>query len=206
MTTPTIFATSLDGKWTFDGSHIISATTKIESFTIDFFERWTFARFLPGCVLALGFESGQPWSEYGSYGSRYGGVQVLALNKQRDDWSLVAIEYDCRSFDETFVPDDVIWHHCGVFAWLVHGGLQVLALQKPRGIVPWDLLPACDGSQPLRYRYEFIGDWRRLDLSADGTKLTATDKTGMELFDLVQMRRSRDGSTWESWDEYGRIE
>lgn len=206
MTTERLFARSLDGQWTFDGQHIVSSDAKVDAFSIDFFERWTFARFLPGNALALGFESGQPWSEYGSYGNRYGGLQVLALTQPPKEWSLVAIEYDYRSFDETFVPDDIVWHSSGVLAWLVHGGLQIQVLQEPRGLIGWDLLPSCDSSQPLRYRYEFIGDWKRLTISGEGTKLTAIDETGLEFFDLVQMQRSRDGSTWEPWDEIGKIE
>lgn len=198
MAPPTIFATSLDGIWTFDGNQIASAKAKVEPFTIDFFDRWTFARFLPGNALALGFESGQPWSDFGSYGDRYGGIQVLALTQQPATWSLVSIEFDYRRHDEGFIPDDVTWHHRGVLAWLRDGLLQIQILEEPRGVIPWDLLPARDSSQGLEYSGEFLGEWKRLDLSANGNELTATDQEGLEFFDLVGMRRSRDGSTWES--------
>jgi len=205
MNSPEIFVRSLDGIWTFDGNNIVSAHAKVDPFAIDFFERWTFARFLPGNALALGFESSQPWSEYGSYGDRYGGIQVLALTEKPSHWSLVAIEYDYRGHDETFVPDDVTWHPRGVLAWLIHDSLQIQVLKKPRGVIASDLLPHRNSYEELEYHYEFMGDWKRLDLSANGNELTATDAAGMEFFDLIGRRRSRDGSTWESWGDYGKV-
>ncbi|MFY0537532.1 hypothetical protein [Nannocystis pusilla] len=84
--------------------------------------------------LILGFESGQPWSEYGSYGDRYGGLQVFAPTADPSRWHTVAIEYDYRSHDEDFVPVDAIWHPRGVLAWLRDGCLcgQVIASPRPR--------------------------------------------------------------------------
>jgi hypothetical protein len=62
---------------------------------------WTFARFLRAGRLALGFESGQPWGEFGSYGDRYGGVHVLALTALPATWSRAALEFDVRRHDES---------------------------------------------------------------------------------------------------------
>src|SRR5262245_13212970 len=109
-----ISAVSPDGLLRFEDGALRSPAAVVHPDTIDFFERWTFARFLPGGQLALAFESGQPWAEYGSYGDRYGGVQVLAPGADPATWSLVAIEYDYRSHDESFIPDDVMWHRRGV--------------------------------------------------------------------------------------------
>jgi len=35
-------------------------------------------------------------------------------------------------------------------------------------------------------------------------QLTAVSNEGLEYFDLVGKRRSRDGSIWESWDDHGQ--
>lgn len=202
---PEIFARSLDGIWTFDGDHIFSAEATVEPHTIDFFERWTFARFLPGPALAFGFESSQPWSEYGSYGDRYGGVQVMALTKPPSEWSLVAMDYDIRSFNEEFIPLDVTWHSVGVLAWLVNECLEIQLAKEARDNPLWQAHPLADRRPDLVYQYEFVGSWKRLDLSARGDILTAVDAEGLEFFDLVHKRRSRDGSTWEPWDDCGSV-
>ena len=72
-------AESPDGSWVFEDGVLRSADAVVSPFAIDWFERWTFARFLPSGELALAFESGQPFDyEFGSYGDRRWGVQVLA--------------------------------------------------------------------------------------------------------------------------------
>lgn len=122
---------SPDGLWRFEDGRLISAGTEVSPCTLDFFERWTFARFLPGGELALAFETSQPWSEYGSYGDRYGGVQVLVLRGEPATWSPVALEFDYRRHDETFIVDDVAWHPRGVLGWLRDGELYVQVLAAP---------------------------------------------------------------------------
>lgn len=204
MTMIDISTTSLDGVWTFDGDRIRSAHANVEPYAIDFHLRWTFARFLPGNILTLGFESAQPYSEYGSYGDRYGGVQVLRLKPGSVDWQLVAIEYEYRRADEEFIPKDVVWHKRGILAWSVNDSLLIQLLASQRDDSGDVLLPPRDSDQPLEYRYEFIGDWKRLDISSSGHELTAMSTEGLEYFDLLGKRRSRDGSIWESWDDHGQ--
>ncbi len=204
MTSIDISVTSLDGVWTFDGERIRSAHANVEPYAIDFLRRWTFARFLPGSILTLGFESDQPYSEYGSYGNRRGGVQVLRLRPDSSDWQLVAIEYEDRRFDEEFIPKDVVWHKRGILAWSIHDSMQIQHLASQRDDFGDPLLPQRDSDQPMEYRYEFIGDWKRLDISSSGHELTAVSNEGLEYFDLVGKRRSRDGSIWESWDDHGQ--
>ncbi len=119
--------------------HVISPSGRLEVrddldpmlCPIDFFERWTFAKFLDprtyGAhdsgfgledteLLALGFESSQPYSEYGSYGTRRMGVQVLAYADQR--WRRVALDMDERRHDEHLDLTDVALHIGGVFAYI----------------------------------------------------------------------------------------
>lgn len=201
MTEIDISIKSLDGRWTFDGNRIRSAGANIEPFTIDFFRRWTFARFLPGNILTLGFESDQPYSDYGSYGDRYGGVQVLVLKQDPLDWDLVAIEFDYRRFDEEYIPNDVVWHKRGILAWLHDETLCIQVLKAPRSSVVSNLLPQRDSDCELEYAYYFSGQWKRLDIAANGNEMTAVDQDGMEYFDLLGKRRSRDGTLWEEWDE-----
>src|SRR4051812_46779585 len=164
-----LVAVSPDGRWRFDGGRLHSATASEEPFAIDFFDRWTYARFLAVGVLALGFESGQPWSEYGSYGDRYGGVQVLRLAAGQPTWSLVSIEYDFRSHDEEFVPDDVVWHARGVLGWLADGMLYAQVLRQPRGPVVADPVPTRDSDLGLDFYIDQPGRWRTLSLDATGT-------------------------------------
>lgn len=189
-------AVSPDGVWRFHDGKICSDHAVIAPFEIDFFERWTFARFLPGGQLVLAFESSQPWSDYGSYGDRYGGVEVLALTAPAT-WSLVAFEFDVRAFDETFVPDDVVWHPRGVLAWLHRDNLFIQILTAPRGIIPPDdLVPPRDSDCDLAFWCDVPGTWRTLSLDDDGTLLSATDDSGTDRFDLVHYRRARDGGPW----------
>jgi hypothetical protein len=192
-----IRALSPDGACRFEEGALRSCAADVAPFTIDFFERWTFARFLDERLLALGFESGQPWSEWGSYGDRYGGVQVLALTAPAE-WSLVSLEYDYRAHDEPFVPDDVIWHPRGVLAWLRDGSLAAQVLAAPRGVIAPDPLPASESRGGLALCVDVPGRWRTLELDPEGRILIAADGAGADRFDLELRRRSRDGGASES--------
>ncbi|MFT3772597.1 MAG: hypothetical protein QM820_44975 [Minicystis sp.] len=195
-----IRATSSDGRWSFEEGRLRSGTVEADVFTIDFFERWTFARFLPGGELALAFESSQPWSEFGSYGDRYGGVQVLAPGPDAGRWALVAIEFDYRRHDESFVPFDVVWHRRGLLAWLHEGTLSVQVLASPRGEIVPDLLPPRDSDQPMLFSFDRWGSWRSLAVDPDGRYLRAFDDAGHDVFDLELRCRARDGGGWEPLD------
>jgi hypothetical protein len=193
-----VSARSPDGVWCFRDGALRSSTEVVIPPTIDFFERWTFARFLPGGELALAFESGQPWSDNGSYGDRYGGVQVLSHRRGTTgtEWRPVAIEHDYRRYDESFVPHDVVWHSRGVLGWLHQSELFVQVLSAPRGEVTWDLLPARDSDQGRAFSFELYGSWQTLALDDAGRLLTATDADGVEVIDLVLRRRARDNGEW----------
>ncbi|HLT37474.1 MAG TPA: hypothetical protein VK034_14375 [Enhygromyxa sp.] len=195
-------AESPDRSWVFEDGVLRSADAEVPAFAIDWFERWTFARFLPGGELALGFESGQPWSEYGSYGERRWGVQVLAP-RSGSQWVLVAIEHDARRHDEQFVPDDVCWSPRGVLAWLYEGTLLAVVLKSPRGEIPPDDLPEPDSeSDHVAYQIELPGRWRSLALDRSGRLLTATDDDGVDTFDLERVLRRRDDGEWQPFETW----
>ncbi|MGX7826551.1 hypothetical protein ACTG9Q_15795 [Actinokineospora sp. 24-640] len=158
------------GDWWFDGHRVHSASGSFTPYAVEFHQRWTFARFLPGGALALAFESGQPWSEHGSHGSRLGGVEVLSWTGV--DWDLVALEYDEREHDEEFVPDDVVWHPRGVLAWLRDGLLYAHQVAGPR-LAVGDPCPTRDSAGPLVFSMEVAGPWQRLELGRDGRELIA---------------------------------
>ncbi|PCC70681.1 hypothetical protein SAMN02745121_05434 [Nannocystis exedens] len=201
MADPEISARSPDGVWRFESGRLSDGSRVVELETIDFFDRWTFARFCPGGQLILGFESGQPWSESGSYGDRYGGLQVFAPTADPARWQTVAIEYDYRSHDATFIPDDVVWHPRGVLAWLHDGCLCGQVLKEPRG--PVDLLwNPRDSDFGLEYYFERWGVWRRLELDEHGHLLTAYDPAGCDRYDLVHRRTARDDGEWEALAVY----
>lgn len=192
-----IYAESPDGVWRFEGGALRSATAVVAPFEIDFFERWTSARFFSGGQVALTFESGQPWSDQGSYGSRYGGIEILALTAP-DTWTVVALEYDWREHDETFVPLDLAWHPRGVLAWLHQSYLYVQRLTLPRrteAVVAPDVWYR-DSDSGLAWWHEWLGAWHRLSLDEEGLYLTATDERGADVFDLEGRRRARDGGEW----------
>lgn len=193
-------AESPDGVWVFEDGVLRSAEGEVPVYAIDWFERWTFARFLPGGELALAFESGQPWGEWGSYGDRLGGVQVLA--PASSGWVLVAIEYDYRRHDESFEPHDICWSPHGVLAWLRDGELSVIVRRGPRGEIVEDLLPERD-SDNLAYHFEAFGRWRSLAIHDRGRLLIASDDEGEDLFDLERRRRKRGDGGWESFEVWG---
>lgn len=196
----TLEATSPDGRWVFENGVIRSISSGIvhEPYTIEFFAQWTFARFLPSGALALAFESGHPWSELGSYGDRYGGVQILT-ETEAETWALVSIEFDAREHDESFVPDDVCWHRRGVLAWIRDGLLEIQVLTAPRGLVAEEAHPTRD-SEYVAFFCELHGDWRRLTIDDQGRFLSAIDDEGAEVIDLINQRRCRDTQPWTRLD------
>ena len=204
-------ARSPDGSWWFEAGQLRSATLSGPPFTIDFFERWTFARFLSNDLIALGFESGQPWAEYGSYGDPYGGVEVLRFVPKRSVRSLVSMEYDQLALchNQEFVPDDVVWHPRGVLGWLVEGVLTVQVLTRPREPAedpnPW---PEPDSTLGLAATLEKPGGWQRLSLDDAGDVCTAVGPAGTDRFDLTSGRHSTDGVHWQSLEvwESGRCQ
>lgn len=197
-------AESPDGRWRFEAGRLRAGSLLVEPPTIDFFDRWTFARFRPGepTALLLGFESGQPWSEHGSYGDRYGGVQVIAPSADPSRWQVVAMEYDYRRHDESFVPDDVAWHPRGVLAWLRDGCLCGQVLGAPRAPLDAILWNPRDSDLGCEYSFERRGAWRRLELDDEGHLLTAYDSGGRDRFDLVGRRSAHDDADWEALEVY----
>lgn len=202
MADPDIFAASPDGVWRFEAGHLRDGSRVVDLPTIDFFDRWTFARFCPGGQLILGFESGQPWSDYGSYGDRYGGLQVFAPTADPSRWHTVAIEYDYRSHDEDFVPDDAVWHPRGVLAWLRDGCLCGQVISSPRPPLVGVFWNPRDSDHGLEFRFERWGAWRRLELDEPGHLLTAHDPDGRDRFDLVRRRTARDDADWDELTVY----
>ncbi|WAS93657.1 hypothetical protein [Nannocystis punicea] len=144
----------------------------------------------------LAFESGQPWSEHGSYGDRYGGVQVLAASADPSHWQTVAIEYDYRAHDATFIPDDVAWHPRGVLASLHDGCLCGQVLKFPRPPIDDLIWNPRDSDRGCEFTFDRGGAWRRLELDEHGHLLTAYDQDGRNRFDLVRRRTARDDADW----------
>jgi len=191
-----VAAESPDGQWRFAQGALHGPGGRVELETIDFFERWTFARFCRGGQLILAFESSQPWSDYGSYGDRYGGIQVVAPTADPLRWVMVGLEFDYRSHDATFIPDDVVWHPRGVLAWLHQGCLYGQVLSTPRGPLDVYSWPPRDSELALDHHFDRWGDWRSLDLDDDGRVLTARDAAGCDRYDLVDGLHARDDADW----------
>lgn len=189
--------TSPDGRWTFENGVMRSGEIRVPVCEMDFFERWTFARFLPGGALALAFETSQPWSESGSYGDPYWGVQVVAPTPDGGGWELVALEYDSRHPDESFEPLDVTWHRRGVLAWLEGGILEGQVLEAPRGAPRSCFLPERNSDFGLLFSFWLDGAWHALEIDPDGRFLRAVDGRGADLFDLELRLHARDGGPWE---------
>ena len=202
MADPDIFAVSPDGAWRFEAGQLRGGSRVVDLPTIDFFDRWTFARFCPGGQLILGFESGQPGSDYGSYGGPYGGLQVFVPTADPSRWHTVAMEYDYRRHDEDFVPEDAVWHPRGVLAWLRDGCLFGQVLSTPRPPIGGLLLIPRDSDHGLQFSFERWGAWRRLELDEDGHLLTAYDQDGRDRFDLVHRRTARDDADWSELSVY----
>lgn len=188
-------AESPDGVWWFRDGQLRSSGVVVEPCTIDFFERWTFARFVDSETLVLAFESSQPWSEQGSYGDRYGGIQVL-VRTEAATWTPVALEFDCRRHDESYIPEDATWHPRGALAWLGGGELHVQRLAGSSAAITWDLLPARDSDRGLEFSLDLCGRWSSIRFDASGRMLTAEDVDGVDVFDLELRLRARDGGDW----------
>ena len=197
-----IKAVSPNGQWVFENGKLSSQEHVITPFALDFFERWTFAKFLQDDQIALAFETGQPWSEFGSYGDRYWGVQILTQAAQHNIWTLSAIEYDYRSFDESFIPKDIVWHPRGVLAWLDVDELYFQVLKSPRLEVPRCEYPPQDSETDLDYSYSISGNWDTLTLTPSGLYLIAGYETGNDIFDLKKQLRRRQNHEWEPFKGY----
>ena len=169
--------TSPDGRWTFDDGRLSAGAVQAAVFELDFHERWTFARFLSPTHLALAFETSQPWSEHGSYGSRHKGIVILACDAQ-DRWEPVALDVVDREYDESFEPHAIIWHPRGVLGWLHCDELVVRVLRAYR------TAPVIDREALPELEIDRVGGWHRLQIDAEGTRVTASCRAGMDEFDL----------------------
>lgn len=184
-------AVAPDGLSVFAGGRLRGVKPWPAPFEIDFFDRWTFARFSLDGTLTLAFESGQPWSESGSYGDRYGGLQVFHPG---DPARLLSIEFDHRACDEAFAPRDAVWHPRGVLAWVREDELFIQRCASPRTSPrdPW--WPARDSDQGLDLAYDTPGPYQSLALDHVGARLAARTFDGVEVFDLRVERKARVGS------------
>jgi hypothetical protein len=190
-------AESFDGRWVFEHGKLRSGSTIVAPFTIEWFERWTYARFLPGGELVLAFETGQPYGDWGSYGYRMGGVQVLA-QRSATAWALLSIEYQDRMFDERFVPRDVCWSSTGLLAYLHADVLEGVVLRGPRAELVEDLTPQRDSeAENFAFGFDAYGTWDSLEFDPNTRTLTAIDADGFDLFDLEHRRCKRAGGEWE---------
>lgn len=145
----TTTAESLDGRRRFAAGRLHSATTTVEPYTVDFFDRWTYARFLGPDTLVLGFESDQPCN-------RLWGIEVRTLD---DDgtWKVTDYEHEQRQHDEEFLPRSIVWNPQGTLAWLRDGILECRVLKTPR--------PALDQIWPQAVQYS--DDFRLVDFWFD---------------------------------------
>lgn len=194
-----IHAASPDGRWTFLDGVLRSGEVRADVWEMDFFVRWTFARFLPGGQLALAFETSQPWNDWGSHGEPYGGVQVLALEPETGRWNVVAMEEEGRHPHKPFEPLDVAWHPRGVLAWLVNGWLWGHVLSTPRDAAPYSCDVRPDRAFGMEVDFNVPGPWHALEIDEEGRFLRAIDEWGFDVFDLELRRRAREGGEWESW-------
>jgi hypothetical protein len=191
---PLVCAVSSDGEWVFDGERLRSRAGAVVALDrMDFFERWTFARFLASGDLALGFETGQPWTDDGSYGDRYGGVQV---HERARGWRCSALEFDSRGFDEAFVARDVCWADRRVFACSAERTLTVTALVAPRAEAISLYAPQRDHELERVASFDRWGDYRALAVDPRGRWLAAVflldegavSREVVTVFDLVERR------------------
>jgi hypothetical protein len=182
------WAVSGDGAWVFDGADLVSETATVAPFSVDFFSRWTFARFLPG-GLVLGFESSQPYSQYGSYGNPHAGIQLEALPSASATGTTL-IGFDYGYLGKGVAPDDIAWHSRGVVATLVGGELTVKVLDRPRGVVGYDLLPHPDDHVCGATSFFCYPHAARLALDASGRWLAAHGEETLALYDLGTWREA----------------
>lgn len=181
-------AVAPDGLSVFAGGRLRGVKPWPPPFEIDFFVGWTYALFSLDGNLTLAFESGQPWSESGSYGDRYGGLQVFPPG---DPARLLSIEFDRRAFDETFAPRDAVWHPRGVLAWIREDELFIQRCSSPTTSPRDRWWPKRDSDLGLDLAYDTPGPYQSLALDHLGARLAARTFDGVEVFDLRAARTAR---------------
>lgn len=186
-----------EGNWCFENGRLFHKASNIEAdfFEPDFLERWVYARFLRPDILALGFESGQPYSESGSYGNPLKGTIVL---KHVDLAKWICVSFECagRSYNESFNLVDVAWHESGVLASVEDDSLELIFLDTPRedNLETW--LPASDSDYSSLITYLY-GDFVRLNIAEDAHYLYALTNTSTKIIDLRNKKLYTGNGNWK---------
>ncbi|MEV0683611.1 hypothetical protein AB0I35_07055 [Nocardia sp. NPDC050378] len=199
-TTDGVYAESPDNSWRFTDGVLHTGTTRAVVPDVDWFERWTYAEFLGNDQLVLALNTGQPYDDYGSLGSRQGFVMVLQLDAHQR-WELVAFEWglSSRDHDEAFVPDAIVWHRRGVLAWLYKGNLEWHVRKAEQdGAIRVEPLYLGDRDFELgltAYSGELYDVGHEMSLDG-GRILTVGCGEGNRLIDVDAKAQSTDGHTW----------
>jgi len=126
----------------FNGAHPLALSpcaetiTQREPCTRDFFDRFTCAQLVAPALLALCYETGQPWSDFGSYGDRMKNVQICSAGRELET---LFYWWDTRQFDEDFEPSTLAFASSGRFALGTPRELRVVEARALRD--NWTGLP-----------------------------------------------------------------
>lgn len=103
----------------FNGAHLLALSpcaetiTQREPCTRDFFDRFTCAQLVAPDLLALCYETGQRWSDFGSFGDRMKNMQICSVSRELET---LFCWWDTRQFDEDFEPSALAFASPGRFA------------------------------------------------------------------------------------------
>lgn len=176
-----VFAIDATASIVFASGFIIerSGARRELSSAVDFHEAWIFAAFLRNGELGLGYETSQPYSEYGSYGSPHEVVEVCDV---RSSDSLRFVERGDRWRDRVFDLRAIAYAPSGLCAFATNEEVYVLENKRPpTALSAYDRLY----SDTFSRSWNPMGDCSALDLALDGKWLVARFVDRTQVLDLA---------------------
>lgn len=175
----------------FNGAHLLSRSprdgsiAKRELHTRDFFDRYTRADFVDGAHLALCYETGQPWTDNGSYGDRMKNVHVCRVSPSFDT---VFYWWDTRQWDEDFAPSAIAYAPRAPQRFAIYDR-EELHVTEVRGTrINWEGLPEISDDSDERWIYTSAVS--RLVFHREGLLFAARTNDTLSVFDVVNERRA----------------
>lgn len=186
----------------FNGERLLSRSprdgtiTAREPFTRDFFERFTRAEFIAPALLALCYETGQPWSEFGSYGDRMKNVQIYSVGPA---FETAFYWWDTRRWDEDFEPTAFAYATPPRFAVYDEGALQIIEARELRA----DSNGMPERTDDASEHWIYSPALSRIVWHPTALLVAGRADDGVSIFDPINERRARLAIHHNAFDFHG---